>query len=205
MAASRGPLSKKLDLHNNMSVDGLVDAFVSTINNRGRDPQLPEYVPAGLRVPLLDEFGDEDDLCTDWRIVASDNGSRIASLERRMDKHFPPSCRNLLCRYSFPAFECGPVMFFSNTGQALFWELQDRLFLDRVMSPFLLQAGYIQIGNPMFHDYDPLCLEAQPEGYEGQVVQLDHEAILCNGEVSVVRRVAPSFDHLMQALIAGEA
>jgi hypothetical protein len=96
-------------------------------------------------------------------------------------------------------------MFFSNTGQGLFWELEDRLFLDAVMSPALLRAEYIQIGNPMFYNYDPICFEAQPEGLEGQIVQLDHEEILCQGKIVVVRSIAPSFAHLMHALIASEA
>jgi hypothetical protein len=188
-----------------VSIDRLVDSLVAKINTGRRELELLEDVPVELRIPLVDEFGDEDDVSTDWRIVAFNHASRIAGLERRMGQHFPPSFRALICRYSFPAFECGPLMFFSNTGQGLFWELEDRLFLDAVMSPALLRAGYVQIGNPMFYDYDPMCFEAQPQGLEGKIVQLDHEEILCHGKIAVVRSIAPSFVHLMHALLASEA
>jgi hypothetical protein len=188
-----------------MTIDRLVDSFVSKVNAGRREPEFLRDVPVGLRLPLLDEFGMEDDLCTDWRIIPAPNASRIASLEQRIGKHFPPSFRGLVCRYSFPAFECGPLMFFSNTGEGLFWELEDKLFLDPVMSPALLLAGYIQIGNPMFYNYDPVCLEARSEGKEGPVVQLDHEEILCYRRPVVVRNVAPSFVDLLQAIIASEA
>jgi len=65
------------------------------------------------------------------------------------------------------------------------------------MSPLLLEAGYIQVGNPFFPNYDPVCLAPSESGREGAVVQLDHEMISQHGADSddfdrctVIRRPA---------------
>jgi hypothetical protein len=101
-----------------------------------------------------------------------------------------PSYRDLLVRYSFPAFEFGPLMFFANTGEEIRWELATKLFADRFMFPKLLEARYIQIGNPYFDNYDPVCIESPPGVAEGRVVQLDHEEILIRDERQIVREIA---------------
>ena len=85
--------------------------------------------------------------------MASDNAQRIEALESQIHRRFPAPFRDLLVRYSFPAFDAGPVTFFANTGQDIFWELGIRLFKDPHMSPVLLQRGFIQIGNPHFYNY----------------------------------------------------
>jgi hypothetical protein len=97
------------------------------------------------------------------------------------------------------------MLFFSNTGESLEWELQDRLFADRVMSPQLLAAGYLQIGNPQFYDYDPICITAQAEGVEGRVVQLCHEAILCDDRLVILQELAPTFLQLVSTILIEEA
>src|SRR5262249_15607004 len=65
---------------------------------------------------------------TKWHVVTRDNSARIAQLEKRTGRPFPPSFQYLLANYSFPAFAFGPLMFFANTGEDRFWELGKRLF-----------------------------------------------------------------------------
>jgi hypothetical protein len=93
------------------------------------------------------------------------------------------------------------MLLFSNTGESLEWELQDKLFADRVMSPQLLAAGYLQIGNPQFYDYDPICIEACPAGIEGRVVQLCHESLLCDDTLVIREKIAPSFLHMASKMV----
>jgi hypothetical protein len=45
-----------------MSVTLLVDSFVAGIHAGRREPLLLEEVPAKLRIPLLNEYGEEDGL-----------------------------------------------------------------------------------------------------------------------------------------------
>ena len=130
-------------------------------------------MPASLR-----EDGDYvwfADIHTGWRIVADDNSDRIADLQERIGRRFSPSFLDFVSRYSFPAFECGPILLFANHREGSFWDLSGRLFLDPGMSPLLLSAGFVQIGNPYFYDYDPVCFDCNLGTTETRLVQLDHE------------------------------
>lgn len=107
--------------------DALVDAFVQKVNVRRHERKPPEDVPPFLRqVP----HGDEPDGWTDWRILGADNSASIRGLESRIGRPFPSAYRSLIARYCFPAFECGPVLFFANTGQNTSYDLSTRLFVE---------------------------------------------------------------------------
>jgi hypothetical protein len=182
-------------------VAGLVDAFVKKVNARRHEPMPPDNVPAFLRLPSSDDYPDE---WTDWQILKSDNSAAIERLERRIERPLPYSFRSLVARYCFPAFDCGPLRFFANTGQDTRDDLSIRLFLDPHMSPVLLDAGYIQIGTPFFPNYDPVCFAPQASLKEPPLVQLDHELILQFGKIKTVTAIAPSFGHLLTRLIHGD-
>ncbi|HMK23065.1 MAG TPA: hypothetical protein VK466_12085, partial [Terriglobales bacterium] len=103
--------------------------------------------------------------------------------------------------YSFPAFEFGSFMYFANTGHDTFWELGTRLFADPHMSPFLLEAGFLQFGNPHFYNYDPVCFDTNGRTEEYRIVQLDHERILQKHGLNVVKPIARSFVEVLQKSI----
>ena len=178
-----------------MQIARVVDLFVETVNASSRDLESLDDVPEALRV------GTQQNDWTSWRIKDSDNAARIEAVEKRVGMPFPPSFRDFLSRYSFPAFEFGSLMFFANTGEDVFWELGTNLFADPCLSPFLLKAGYIQIGNPWFYNYDPVCFESKAKAAEGRIVQIDHEAILCFDKLHIVRELAPSFVKFMKNAI----
>ena len=182
------------------NVPALVDAFVQTINSERREPESVDEVPEFLREDTSrDSSSNHLDGWTSWRVVRRDNAARIEQLQQRTGRPFPPSFHYLIANYSFPAFEFGPVMLFANTGEDTFWELEKRLFQDPHMSPHLLGAGFLQIGNPYFYNYDPVCFDGHGPGIEKRIVQLDHEAILQHGEMTIIREVAPSFIDLIDA------
>jgi len=183
-----------------MDFQELVDTFVATVNAAPRHRELVDDVPVELRFgPPHETYGD---LFPDWRIISFDHSARIRALEQKMAHQFPPCFRGLVCRYSYPAFEFGPVTFFANTGRDTWWELERRLFLDPIMSPLLLHADYIQIGNPIFGHYDPVCIHSGSHAEDGPVVALDHEDILMEKRLTVVRQIAPSFADLVNSLVA---
>jgi hypothetical protein len=177
----------------------LIDRFVRKINSDPRGPEGVGEVPEYLRVSAGDPASEPIDGWTDWRVVRRDNSARIEQLETRTRRPFPPSFQHLLANYSFPAFEFGPMMFFANTGEDTFWELGTRLFQDQHMSPQLLEAGFLQIGNPFFYNYDPVCFDGNSPSIEKRIVQLDHEAILQHGEMKVLKEIAPSFVDIVHA------
>jgi hypothetical protein len=94
-------------------IDELVDAFVQKVNARSHERLPLDDVP-----PFLRRSPSNDDAeWTDWGIHKADNAGTIADLETRIGRRFPSGFRSLVARYSFPAFECGPLLFFANTGQ----------------------------------------------------------------------------------------
>jgi hypothetical protein len=180
----------------------LVDAFVKRINSDPREPECVDAVPEFLRENAADDsFSEPIEGWTNWHVVKRDNSTRIEELQRQIGSPFPPSFHYLLANYSFPAFEFGPMMFFANTGEDTFWELGKRLFQDQHMSPHLLRAGFLQIGNPFFYNYDPVCFDGKSPRIEKRIVQLDHEAILQRGEMNIVKEIAPSFVHFVEAAL----
>lgn len=182
-----------------MKVRSLVDAFVERINGEAREAQPLAEVPESLRETSV-ERREIPDNWTAWRIVRADNRDRIALLQTRIGRRFPPSFLDLVERYSFPAFERGSLLFFGNHPEETSWDLSRRLFLDPTMSPMLLRGGFIQIGNPFFYNYDPICFDCNLGRKEARLVQLDHEAILC-ADTRVLREIAPSFIDFLKASI----
>jgi hypothetical protein len=182
------------------NLPSLVDAFVQKINSNPREPEPCDEVPEFLRERAADDLASEHGW-TGWRVVRRDSSARIEQLEKQTGRSFPPSFQYLLANYSFPAFEFGPMMFLANTGEETFWELGTRLFKDKHMSPHLLRAGFLQIGNPFFYNYDPVCFEVNGPRIEKRIVQLDHEAILQHGEMQIIKEVAPSFVALVEAAV----
>jgi hypothetical protein len=181
-----------------MTLPALVDAFVRKVNSEPREAQPLDEVPASLRDDEPKRYEIPDNW-TGWRIVKSDDLDRIEVLQNRMGRRFPPSFVDLVSRYSFPAFEFGPLLFFANHREETYWDLSRKLFLDPVMSPMLLSAGFIQIGNPFFYNYDPVCFDCNFARTEPRLVQLDHEAILCYREIRIIKETASSFVELLKA------
>ena len=183
-----------------MTVPKLVDAFVERVNSEPREAQPLAEVPESLREASSERYEIPDNW-TGWRIVRSDNRDRIEVLQTRIGRRFPPSFLDFVSRYSFPAFERGPLLFFANHREETFWDLGRRLFLDPAMSPMLVNAGFIQIGNPFFYNYDPVCFDCNLGATEARLVQLDHEAILCDGDIQILKEIAPSFIDLLKAAV----
>jgi hypothetical protein len=180
------------------SHDDIIDAFVERVNSSDRERLRPKDVPEFLRVGAEDRRG-----CFDWRVKRVDYVSRTERLEERLQKRFPRVFYSLISRYAFPAFEIPNLFLFANTGDPLLWhDLSGSLFIDGVMSSFLLDRGYIQIGDPYEGNYDPVCLDvkdtSEPLG-DCPLVWLDHEEILCNNRLKVVRQLAPSFEDFISA------
>lgn len=138
---------------------------------------------------------------TDWSIAAADNSSKIEALEQRIRMRFPDCFKELLCHYSFPRVECGPVFLFANTGQETRDDLSVRLFTDPALSATLLDAGYIQIGNPPDVNYDPICFAREGSTSDRRLVRMDHESILQRRTIEIIEEIAPSFRSLIESAL----
>ena len=186
-----------------MNIDSKIDVFVSKVNTSPREPLPPDEVPDFLRIGNPDKYGQFM-----WSIKESDCDwiqGWFEAFEHELHLKFPPSFQYLLSRYAFPAFQCGPVFLYANTGYELLseqdfsWEFKERLFKDKSLANALLPAGYLQIGNPNDCNYDPVCFDTNNSNNgEYAIVQIDHEGILCWSEINVVEVIAPSFLELIE-------
>jgi hypothetical protein len=187
-----------------MTIDSKIDAFVSKVNSSPREPLSPDEVPEFLRIGSPNKYGQFM-----WSITKSDCDwiqGWFEAFEHEMHLKFPTSFQSLMSRYAFPAFQCGPVFLYANTGyelqsaQDFTWEFRERIFRDKGLVESLLPAGYLQIGNPHETDYDPICFDTKNRTDNGEypIVGIDHEEILCWSKIRVVKVIASSFLELIE-------
>lgn len=180
----------------NSEIDILIDRFVNAVNTGTREPVDPEETPPSVFVGEPNEYGEYD-----WSIKPFVS-VWIENLEERLGFQIPAAYRSMVTRYIFPAFEFRDVFFFANTPEGTaFREFRDRVYLDECMSPKLLSAGYLQFGNPYETNYDPVCFDMnRASETDAPIVQIDHEWILCDDKIVVVREIAPSLATLIESL-----
>jgi hypothetical protein len=169
-----------------MNFDAAIDAFVARMNTATKEPLSPEDLPEQLREGEPDEYGQFR-----WSIKKADGSQWLSDFMYKLPKIFPPSYYSLISRYAFPAFQLGLVFLFGNTGQNIQWELKDKIFRDEFMATQLMRGGFLHFASPNEYDYDPICFDTR-EGGE-RIVQLNHEEILCNSRIELVKEIAPSF------------
>jgi len=170
-----------------MELDAEIDKLVTKINALPKEPLLSEDVPEALRIGPPDHNGQYR-----WNIKKTGFNIWISPLEKKLPRKFPPSYFSLISRYTFPAFEFGPIFLFGNTGEKIRWELHHRIFQDEFMSRILFANGFLKIGQPEEPAYDPICFDMQREK-EGPLVQIDHEGILLKSEIRITENIADSF------------
>ncbi len=183
------------------NVDLAIDEFVARVNGSPRAALDPEVVPVNLRE------GRQQPAALDWVgwciVRAPSPCTWVDDFEAKLPGRLPRSYRSFVTRYSFPAFDVGPVTLFANTagGVGAQWALVQAAFWDEHLSTPLLAAGFVQFGRPSTGSYDPVCfdLDRRTNAGECRVVQLDHEAALMGGRAQVVAELAPSFLALIGA------
>jgi hypothetical protein len=156
-----------------MSTDDLVDGFVAKISAFG--------------VPIF----------------AEDNTSRLVLFESKLPKRLPASFASFLRRYTFPSFDVLGISFFG-------WESDLSPYIAEASAPkgslseLLLPHGYVQVGQPDIGSFDAVCfdLNQKSQNRECQIVQIDHEDILCNWKIRVSDNLWPSFVKLMETTLS---
>ena len=178
-------------------IDELVDQFVDYVNQAGFEPKFADEIPQELRTPEVDHDS------FNWTIRAAPSNPWIDNLVNRLPQALPAAHQSFVKRYRFCNFEVGPLMFFANTGQNIFYELSDRAFLDKFLFPTLHKNGYLEFGKPHQSNYDPVCFAMQRrKNDDAPIVQLDHEEILIRERIRIVREIAPSFKKFLQQAIS---
>ena len=175
------------------SSDELVDEFVRYLNKAGFEPKFPDQLPEELRTSNADYE------MFNWQIRPASSNAWVENLAQQLPQRWPHPYRSLIERYRFSNFEVGPLMFFANSGQPLFYELTSKVFKDKGLFPTLHKIGFLQFGLPHETNYDPVCFDMKRRNQgDAPIVQLDHEEILQRSRIRVVGEIAPSFAQFMQ-------
>lgn len=125
-------------------------------------------------------------------------------METLLPAPFPPLYRLLIARYRYLEVCTGSCYLLANPPSPGLEGLFDAMFRDQYLSAVLNQRGFIQFGRPENYDYDPVCFHTARRNPEGdmEVVQLDHEQILCYEKIRVISVLAPSFRALVEKSVA---
>jgi len=174
--------------------DLLIDRFVATLNKRGFPSQLRTDVPEKLYRDIGVVNTEHADWC-DWEIKGIKEAPWLSNVEAKLPSRLPPLFLSLLSRYIFLLFDAGPLTFFANTGEDIYDEFSLAVFRDEVLSEQMLAAGYLHFARLDTGSYDPICFDTNNPSGNGdyRIVQIDHEEILINDRVKVVKQIAPSF------------
>lgn len=132
-----------------------------------------------------------------------DNKTRLELFEGKLPARLPQSFSSFLSRYSFPPFDVLGISMFG-------WESVSNSYSEEAsaargnLSELLIPARYVQIGRPDTGDFDAICfdLNHRRQNREYQIVQIDHEEILCNWRVRVSRELWPSFVKLVEGVLS---
>jgi hypothetical protein len=149
--------------------------------------------------PIIDQFAarlDEAGLL----IGPVTHATRIEEFERMLERRLPRSFRHLVANNAFRPFEWGPVSFFGNSETYDAFSLHIAPMRDEVIWQTTRSGGFVYFGRPEVANYDPICFAATASDRESPIIQLDHEAILIERGIKVVREIAPSFAALAERL-----
>jgi hypothetical protein len=129
---------------------------------------------------------------------------------------FPPMYERLVLTYRWYRSEVNVRDLFQNSrglnsfdlfgnppGESLD-ALHTELFGDPGLSKPCMSNGYVQFASGPNGSYDPICFDTSQKNSRRDfaIVQLDHEAILCNNKLRMIRTIAPSFESLVRTVIS---
>lgn len=128
----------------------------------------------------------------------------LEELYTHLPARLPPLYQRLILEYYWPELELGELRLLANPTGSDLGGLLSEMKRDRVFWAELLPRGWIQIGKGPDLCYDPVCFDirSRTKGGECRVVQLDHEALLCEFQIREVTVLAPSFCALLEKLTA---
>lgn len=128
----------------------------------------------------------------------------LEELHTHLPARLPPLYQRLILEYYWPELKLGELRLLANPAGRDLRGLLLEMKRDRVFWTELLPRGWIQIGKGPDLCYDPVCFDIRRRTKDGdyRVVQLDHEALLCNLQIREVAMLAPTFRELLEKLTA---
>jgi hypothetical protein len=113
----------------------------------------------------------------------------------KLPARFPPLYEELVLSYRWAEVDLGTYRLLANPPGSDLLGLLAEILSHEALWDELVPAGYLQFGKGPGVNYDPVCFDFRHPLGNGDcpVVQIDHEEILCNYRVKVVKTLATSF------------
>jgi hypothetical protein len=157
--------------------------------------------------PIAKEFrtGESDGsrIREKWRpLKVATDPSALDGLHAKLPARIPKLFEHLLLNYRWAEVD---LDMFTLTANPIGHDLSRWLAeasRDTFLWNFHLSNGYIPFAKG--HDYDRICFETKTrkKGDECRIVKIDHEGVLVNERIVIVRELAPSFRLLVEQTIA---
>ena len=175
----------------------LLERFVSSFQKYDEMDFLPELDPIALQLATgqPDKFGG-----LHWKPVKfTTDSSPLDVLYEKLPARLPPLFETLVISYRWAEVDLGSYRLLANPPGVDLSGFLREISRDPAIWSSLRQAGYIQFAKGHDMDYDPVCfdLNVRKNNREYEIVKIDHEEILCNSRIKVVRKMAPSFRELV--------
>jgi hypothetical protein len=124
---------------------------------------------------------------------------QLELLYQKLPARFPSLYERLALSYRWAEVDLGAYRLLPNPPGTDLSGLFHQISGDPGLWESLAPGGYIQFGKGPDMDYDPVCfdLNARKQNREYAIVKIDHEEILCNYRIKVVKKMAPSFRDLV--------
>jgi hypothetical protein len=129
--------------------------------------------------------------------------NKLEAIYSKLPGHLPPLFEELLLKFRWASIDLKHIYLLANPPGNDLRGFENEIFKDKTLSSVLIRGGFVQFGKAAEFNYDPVCFNLQKRSEDGdcQVVQLDHEEILCNSQLKEIKQISPSFRALMELII----
>jgi hypothetical protein len=182
--------------------DLLLEQFASTFNilDEMMADETLDPVAWNLATGATDDMGRRR-----WRPVRiQTDPAALAPVYAVLPAKFPPLYERLLLTYRWADVDLQTLTLMANPPggdlSAFFQHVSEDDFLWNVLT----KAGFLRFGKGPDVDYDPVCFDirSRNKARDYAVVKIDHEEILCNSRIKILRKLADSFEDLVGQIIA---
>jgi len=171
----------------------------------GKFNELAEYVDIYPVVAELAVGEADENSQTHWRPARVDtNAQSLNALYAKLPSRFPPLYERLVLTYRWAEVDLGKYTLLANPPGIDLLRLLKEISKAPALWESLVPAGYMQFAKGPDYDYDPVCFDLHKRKKNGdyRIVKIDHEEILCNYRVKVVKELAPSFEDLVRQTVS---
>jgi hypothetical protein len=190
--SSRGPVLPSQE------GDALIRQFVEKFKELSDLSFFPQIDPIAttLSVGKVEAYGEME---TWLPVRATTAQTALDSINAKLPARFPKLFRDLLLNYRWGEVDLGFFRLSPNPpGPDLAGWLAE-VSRDRFLWDFLIAAACIPFAKGPDIDNDRVCFDirSRKKGWECPVVKVDHEEVLCNNRLKIVKEVAPTFRDLV--------